>query len=701
MTSLDYLVLIAYFLIMAGIGFWAMQRVKKQEDYFMGGRGFGKLFQTFAAFGAGTGSADPINTARTTYTSGLSGMWSVMYWLFVTPIYWITGLWYRRMRHLTLGDWFVERYESRGLGVAYAVFGLLFYIVYTAMLFTAVGKFAGPMIGVESVTWGRTLDSTGLPVPRIVIPIETLLVCIIALVVMVYGVLGGITAAYWTDLIQGTCIVVLSILLIPFGLSALVETFGDPATMGWMDGFRIMHEQLPAEQFQVIGSGAASEFPLYRIAAIVLINLVGIVVLPHFIVTGGGSAKSETSARVGLVTGNLLKRFCTIGWALTALIALALYADSDKLATDPDLVWGEASKQLLGPGLRGLMLACLLAALMSSADCYMLVCSALVVRNVYKNCINPNASEKTCLRLGRFSGLVIIAGAVMVSLSMNDVYEQLKLTWIVGVAFAAPFWIGHWWRRATTTAAWITVSFCACYFFLIPFLAPSVAPGLRTHPALLKTTDVHMVETTRQAAHTDIRLRETQIAKWDASPNPAGERPKALALGDPITQSRKIGGTAIYWGSIEESPEIPGIKPARREAKGNFKIDYLLYDLFGVDLTKKSDAMLDTYQLVPKVVLPFLVMIGASLLTRRNSKAALDRYYVKMRTPVDPDPEIDAREVAMSCANPNRFAEKRLFPGTDLEIQRPTKLDVFGFFGTLAACFGIVWLVLLVAGIGA
>ncbi len=50
-------------------------------------------------------------------------MWSVMYWLFVTPFYWITGVWYRRMRHLTLGDWFVERYESRAMGAAYSVFG--------------------------------------------------------------------------------------------------------------------------------------------------------------------------------------------------------------------------------------------------------------------------------------------------------------------------------------------------------------------------------------------------------------------------------------------------------------------------------------------------------------------------------------------------------------------------------------------------
>ena len=76
MVMLDYLVLAGYFAVMIGIGIYASRLVKEQEDFFMGGRSFGKLLQTFAAFGAGTGSSDPVNTGRTTYTSGMSGMWS-------------------------------------------------------------------------------------------------------------------------------------------------------------------------------------------------------------------------------------------------------------------------------------------------------------------------------------------------------------------------------------------------------------------------------------------------------------------------------------------------------------------------------------------------------------------------------------------------------------------------------------------------
>ena len=196
MDFIDYLVLAIYFAGMAGIGFWAMRQVKDQEDFFMGGRKFGKLFQTFAAFGAGTGSADPVNTARGTFANGMSGMWGVMYWLFVTPIYWISAVWYRRMRCLTLGDWFVERYESKSIGVAYAIFGCFYYMVYGAMLFTAIGKVAVPLMGEELL---------GMKTEYVLVPL-------VAIIVTLYGVLGGITAAYWTDLIQGMCIILLSIL---------------------------------------------------------------------------------------------------------------------------------------------------------------------------------------------------------------------------------------------------------------------------------------------------------------------------------------------------------------------------------------------------------------------------------------------------------------------------------------------------------
>ncbi len=722
MTALDYVVLFGYFVLMASIGIYCMRRVKVQEDYFLGSRSFGKLLQTFAAFGAGTGSADPVNTGRTTFTSGMSGMWSVMYWLFVTPFYWITAIWYRRMRHTTLGDWFTERYESRLLGAAYALFGLFFMVTYGSMMFSAIGKVAAPLVGAASAMQAEAGQ----------LGIEYKLVPIIGVIVFVYGTAGGLTAAYWTDLIQGLCIVLLSVLLIPAGLSALVEKFGDPSAMGWWEGFRLMHEQVPREFFSLFGTSGTSEFPLHFLVAVVAINLMTIVIQPHFIITGGGSAKSEQDARVGLVVGNFLKRFCTIGWVLTALIALALFADSPELLQDPDKTWGVASRELLGPGFTGLMLACLLAALMSSLDVYMLVGSALVVRNVYVPFVNPGADEKRCLVVARATGAFIIGGSVVLSLAMMDVFQQLKLTWITLVPVAAPFWIGMYWRRATTSGAWVTVAFCAVAFFVAPRLAPVLMPDIRTNPAFTATTPVVTTTTTRQAAPTDVARREAAIRVWEeTSAQPggaAGERPQPLSVGDEIVESSTTGGASVYWSGVvrpidedgepleEDALEVVSeetldggattritkqiAESQRLEGLGGFKCDLLVYRLIGLPLETYSPSTLATLDYPPKILLPFLVMVLASLLTKPNSKEALDRYYVKMKTPVTGDLEADERELEDSYRSPDRFEHRKLLPGTSLEFQRPSRADVVGFVTCVAACFAIIYIALLVTRIG-
>ena len=719
MDSLDYLVLVAYFVLMIWMGRVAMRRVKAQEDYFMGGRQFGKWLQAFAAFGAGTGSSDPVNTARTTFTSGMSGIWSTMSWLFVTPFYWLTGVWYRRMRHMTLGDWYVERYESKAMGAAYTVFGILFYMVYGSMLFSAIGKVAAPLLGDTLTVWGSTWQ------------LEYVLVPLIAIIVIVYGVLGGLTAAYWTDMVQGIFIIILSVILVPFGLKALVAQFGDPSTDGLMTGFTIMHQQLPQSLFQLVGSTNSSEFPLYRIVAVTVISLIGIVVQPHFIATGGGSAKTEFHARVGLVAGNLAKRFCTIGWAITALIVLTLYADNAEVMRDPDRAWGIASRELLTSGLRGLMLACLLAALMSSADTYMLVSAALIVRNLYLPYLRPGATEASCLRMGRLCGMIVIVGAALVSLKMMNVFQQLQLTWIVPVVFAAPFWVGLFWRRATTTASWVTIGFTVVFFFVAPRLIPVVMPSIQESNRFTIVTDQVTTRVPRQATPSDVRRRQMEIQEYERLQSSAqgtpsfnasqdqNNAPMPLTVGATVHDTLVSGGKSIYWsGGVEtlagaqmvvtqnQQDSSSGKEVVRRNfegplrGKGTFRLDFLIYDFMGIKLQTLSDSMLATLELPIKIVLPFLVMIGVSLVTRRNSKEGMDRYYSKMKTAVLPDPEEDRVALNQAYANRQVLEARKWFPGSDLEVEKPTLLDVGGFLITFLICFLIIGLAIWVATIG-
>ena len=735
MTFPDYIVLGCYFVLLVVIGVYCMRRIKHQEDYFMGGRGFGKLLQTFAAFGAGTGSNDPIQTARNSYTGGVSGMWSVMYWLFVTPFYWITGVWYRRMRHMTLGDWYVERYESKPLGAAYSIFGVTFFMIYGSMFFTAIAKTAAPMI----------TGGDGVPIETIgPFELNQVLIPVIGVIVVLYGIAGGLTAAYFTDLIQGICIIGLSIMLIPIGLNALTENEElNPA--GDKSGFEIMHDQLPEGHFDLLSS--AGEFSLYYLIAIVFANLLGIVVQPHFIATGGGSAKNENSARIGLVTGNFLKRFCTIGWLLTALIAATLYADVPELIQDPDKTWGYATMELLGPGLRGLMLACLLAALMSSVDAQMVVGSALIVRNLYAPYIKPQASEQHYLWVGRITGALIVTGSIIFSLSINDMLGQLKLNFWFPLVFAAPFWLGMYWRRANTKAAWITVVYCLFFFFLIPYFGPTLFTSWRTNTELTQITPI--VETTTMVTASKSELRKQFIIahdKWAAESESLsgdalashqslepervsqteirvpqdGQMINIIAGETKLPVTKRSGGTALFWDKVE--PVKEGIEPVltgtdesadkvvrtlaypegtELQGMGNLKLNLLMFKPLGVELQNKPSSTLSALELVPKIVMPFVLMIVLSfVLPFRNSKEALDRYYAKMKTSVDSDPEKDKLKLKAVYEDPSLVERENLFPNTQLEIQKPTFVDIAGFVVSVVICFIIIAFVFWLAGIG-
>ncbi len=779
MQLLDFIVLGAYFAIMIGIGLLCSFTIKKQEDFFMGGRGFGKLMQTFAAFGAGTGSQDPILVGKTTWTSGLSGIWSTLMWLFVTPVYWITAIWYRRMRHLTLGDWFVERYESQAMGAAYTLFAFVFQICYLSIMFAALSKVADPLLGADTIALIVGLIGSDNPAD-----LKYVLIPVFAVVVVLYGVLGGLTAAYWTDLIQGLCIILLSLILIPTGLQTLVATYGDqyvtasgePVTE-MADGFSIMHQRVPSEYFQLAGGPRSGEFPLHYIVSLTVLALVGIVVQPHFIATGGGSAKTENSARIGLVTGNFLKRFCTIGWAVTGLIVLALFASNAEIAADPDRAWGVASREILQPlgfGLVGLMLACLLAAMMSSADCYMLISSALIVRNVFAPYVNSNATEKQYVNVGRFAGILIIGCAAGMAIAFYNVLEQFKLALEVAILFGAPFWVGMWWRGATKWAAWGTLLFSLSVFFILPAALPFFMPSLRENPEYAISNHLVTTTITRTARLADVDKRQAQIAAWDAASKrqreqseeattrytaaqsavtrgetdggratadayeelaaastqlaevqakvgKLGPRPAPVKFGEEFRESFKTGGASIFWSGgvapvkgetvklrkVSSRPAGDGQpevlieeKAGKMQGAGVFRLDFLLYHLAGYDLRQADNALLQTLRLPPRLVLPFVVMILLSLVTPRNSKAALDRYYVKMKTPVRGDAEEDAAELAASYANPDRFNNKRLLPFFGLEIQRPTLYDSLGFVVCVIICFAFLAFAYWLANLG-
>ncbi len=413
-SALDWIVLIVYFIGITILGLWTYKKIKSSGDFFMGNRRFGKILMIAQAFGVGTHTDQPVSVAGASYTTGLAGIWYQWLWMFTTPFYWIIAPIYRRLRYVTMADFFQERY-GKSLAIFYTLIGVLYFCMDIGIILKGTG------ITIEGITGGALTEGP---------------VILIATVFFVlYGLAGGLIAAAVTDLIQGGLILVLSFLLIPFAINAA----------GGMSAF---HQGLPDFMFSLV---APYEITLFFIIMAVLNGLVGIVIQPHHMAIGG-AGKSEVACRTGWTYGNFLKRFATMGWAFTGVFAAFLFPGL--VMENRELAFGIAARNLLPIGLVGLMVAALVAAVMSTCDAFMVHASALFTRNVYLSYINPNANDKQLLRVGRIISLFIVSGGIVFAFTFPSVVQGLIEVWKIAAYLGLAFWFGVIWRRTNRYGAW-------------------------------------------------------------------------------------------------------------------------------------------------------------------------------------------------------------------------------------------------------
>lgn len=720
---IDIAVIVIYFVVVLYIGFRAMKHIHNQEDYFMGGRRFGKIVQFFAAFGAATSSDTAVGTTTTTYNNGAAGIWSSLLVLWATPIYWFTSPWYRRMRMLTLGDFFEERYGSKRMAGFYSIIATLFLIGIIAIGFKAVST---TVLGITQKDQAqftqaeRTEHNEALKLERLrqlkgenkldagqaqrleQLEIrkprkefshinENFLTWIICAIVFAYAIAGGLEAALHTNTMQGIFIIILSIILIPFGLIRINAMFGSTGILGAVSE---VHRQLPESYFDIFGSAKTIDFTWYYIAAISLMVSINVAV-EACVMNMAGGAKDELTARIGFTWGCLVKRVCIVMWGVTGLIAIALYSGTIE---NSDYVWGYATRDLLGGmniGLVGLMIACLMAALMSTADVMMIAAAGILTHNLYRPLL-PNFSERHYVTVGRIAGGIVLIGAVLLATWFDTILQMMKFLWEFNAILAAAFWCGIKWRRANRIGAWSSMCVALVLFGILPIVLPVLQPGLRTNSRLLKQTDPEVITRTYIAHQMDVVERDKEIEQWDKlnqQRKAEGPQPLAIVAGQEIKKVIQPPKKPIFWSKgIKEKEGVP-------EGDGLFYVELAVIDRV-FDLSKNPYALNETIRTLIKVVLPFMVLIIISLLTRPDNKQLLDRFFSKMRTPVNPDRRIDQEEVEKSYADPNRFRDRLLFPNSAFEFGKWKKVDGIGFALAVLGVLGVVGILYLALHIG-
>jgi len=429
---LDTTVLIGYFIGITAFGLWVARRIKTSDGFFRGERKFKWWIMMGQAFGTGTHAEMPVAQTGATFQLGFASIWYQWKNMLITPFYWLLAPWYRRSERTTVGELIEDRY-GRQLGVIYSVFAIAFFVFNQGAMLQGAAK-------VISVATGNLISPNGV-------------VLAMTVAFILYSFFGGLVASAYTDFIQGFMIIILSMMLIPFGLKEV-------------GGFVGMRQSLSPDFFKLYSD--ASGLTAFTIAMLAVNGIVGITAQPHMM-SMCATGNTERAGRIGQTYGSLVKRLCTIGWALTGLIVAAMVIQRHVQLPDPEFAFGYASRELLLPGLTGLLVASVLAANMSTCSNFMVNTGALFTRNFYNQYINPNASDKQLLWMGRVSGFGLTLLGVLFALTIKNVLHAFLFTETIAAFMGIIVLGGILWKRANRYGALAAVVAAFGLYYVINY----------------------------------------------------------------------------------------------------------------------------------------------------------------------------------------------------------------------------------------
>jgi SSS family solute:Na+ symporter len=675
---LDFSIIILYLAAMLWMGRWAQRRNKTSGDYFLAGRKLGKFTQFFLNFGASTNADQAVALSREIYRQGIGGMWIQYLVLFLTPFYWFTVAFMRRVRLVTLGDFFTERFRSKFLGGAFAAFTLVMAFVGGGVSYMVAGKttqaltpkpeaqvttaeresieafreyqelkkiLPGEMTGEQKLRYETLNDRNKKGELRSFVSyVDPLAVYLVfAVVVSAYTVMGGFIAAAITDIVQGFFIVIFSLMLIPLGLARV-------------GGFAGLHARVPDFMFNLFGSATMSEYAWYTILAMVLANLVSIIASAPGMQTAG-SARNEKSARFGMIGGMFFKRVLMIFWALAGLLAVALFGGQ---LHDPDLIWGLMTRELLFPSAVGLMLVGILAANMSTLSAGAVSYGALFIHNLYQP-VRPGRTERHYLTVGKVVVALTLVGGVVTALFVDNLLYLFQYFISLPAIFGASIWLGFVWRRLTKWAVIVQVVVC----FLIYAVVPNVFPSwdwARTNPSLVRETLPRTVMVSTRAIDEDVH---------------AG---RAERVGQKIVKPHRTESAAVFFEKVARiDPEDPA---SPKVGLGRFNAEIWVLSWTGIDFSRWTKAQLSAARFGFDALFPFLLLFLLSAFTKPAPKEDLDRFFGRLHTPVQPTPDEDAAAVQDAYDHPEKYRDRKLWPRSSWEIMKPGRADILGFGGT-------------------
>ena len=411
---------IVYIVATTLIGFIAYRATRNLSDYILGGRRLGSFVTAMSAGASDMSGWLLMGLPGAVFLTGLSESW--------IAIGLIVGAWFNwllvagRLRvHTeycgnaqTLPDYLTNRFEdtSRILRILSAFVILIFFTIYCSS-----GMVAG----------ARLFESTfGLP--------YTTALWIGAFATITYVFIGGFLAVSWTDTVQAT-LMIFALLITPiFSMLAV----GDFTTV-----MTTIQSEAPAKLDMFKG--------LDFMAIISLLGWgLGYFGQPHILVRfmAADSVRSIPKARRISMTWMIL---CLAGAIATGFFGIAYFSHNPELAggvlQNNEAVFMELTKILFNPWIAGIILSAIMAAVMSTLSCQLLVCSSALTEDFYRAFLRPNASQTELVWTGRIMVMLISLIAIVIALNPdNKVLSLVAYAWAgFGAAFGPvrPEWAGR------------------------------------------------------------------------------------------------------------------------------------------------------------------------------------------------------------------------------------------------------------------
>ena len=286
---------------------------------------------------------------------------------------------------------------------------------------------------------------------------------------LVYTIVNGLKAIASTDIIQVFFLLLGGLITTYFAVN---HVGGDT---GLIEGFKTMFAEIPDKFHMIIDKSNPNYFYLPGIRTIFGgIWIVGIYYFGanQYMIQKAFGAKSLKEAQKGMVFASYLKLILPFVVVIPGIAAFAMSANIVK----PDEAYPWLLENIVPAGIKGLIFAALIAAIVSSFSAIINSTSTIFTMDLYKPYMNKNASEKRLVAVGRVSGVVAMAIAVIVAPLLGSIDQAFQFiqeyTGMISPGVTAIFVLGMYWKKTTSTAAlWgtlLSIPVSAAIKFLIP-----------------------------------------------------------------------------------------------------------------------------------------------------------------------------------------------------------------------------------------